>query len=403
MTKKKRQTLDKHSIDQDVYSLALERVRHAYSLFDHIAVSFSGGKDSTAVLNVTLEVARELGRLPLDVIFFDEEAVSQETIDYVRRVSQDPDVNLRWYCLPVQHRNACSRQSPYWYPWAPEDKDKWVRELPPEAITHLNGFKRGYTIPDSNGLLFDPQKHGTVGLLLGIRAQESMTRHQAVTRRREENYIIQYTGKTDRGGLYKVYPIYDWKTEDVWTAPKLFGWDYNHSYDIMDKAGITPYQQRVAPPFGEQPLQSLWMWSVCFPDLWDKLCQRVPGVTAAVRYSKTMLYGFRKRPEKPDDVSWEDYLLHFIRKHHSEVQKIIVKRIRQEIESHYRKTSDPILAKARHPISGISWDYLLFIAMRGDTKNRSQRRMGVSESVEKNYQKELAEWKREHDKKATIK
>jgi predicted phosphoadenosine phosphosulfate sulfurtransferase len=53
-------------------------------------VSFSGGKDSTAVLNTALVVAKELGRLPLDVVFFDEEAIHPPTIEYVERVRQAP-------------------------------------------------------------------------------------------------------------------------------------------------------------------------------------------------------------------------------------------------------------------------------------------------------------------------
>ena len=29
------------------------------------------------------------------------------------------------------------------------------------------------------------------------------------------------------------YPIYDWETEDVWTANAKFGYKYNKLYDLM--------------------------------------------------------------------------------------------------------------------------------------------------------------------------
>ena len=58
--------LKKQTIDRSVYELALERVRRTYELFDHVAVSFSGGKDSTVCLHVTLEVAKELVRRNFD-------------------------------------------------------------------------------------------------------------------------------------------------------------------------------------------------------------------------------------------------------------------------------------------------------------------------------------------------
>ena len=89
---RKRRTRDTSIVDKDVYTLAVERVNRTYDLFDNVAVAFSGGKDSTAVLNVTLEVARKRQRLPLEVVFFDEECCAPETIDYVRRVAALPEV-----------------------------------------------------------------------------------------------------------------------------------------------------------------------------------------------------------------------------------------------------------------------------------------------------------------------
>jgi predicted phosphoadenosine phosphosulfate sulfurtransferase len=177
--------LKKKQIDQDVWTLALERTRRAYDLFDHIAVSFSGGKDSTTALHVALEIAAERNRLPLDVFFWDEEAIHPETIDYMRRVSQRDDVNLRWLCVPIKHRNACSRSSPWWFPWAQEDKDKWCRELPPEATTELPGFNR-QTVPECNGFLF-PKSMGTIGIIMGIRAAESLRRYRSVAKPRNNS------------------------------------------------------------------------------------------------------------------------------------------------------------------------------------------------------------------------
>src|SRR4029077_1934875 len=119
---------------------------------------------------LALEVARELGRLPLRVYFFDEEAIPLQTEAYARRVSQRPDVAFEWYCLPVRHRNACSRQSPWWSPWDPACPELWVRPMPPEGITQLAGFRTDgeprdrLSIPDTNGLLCLPERYGTVGL-----------------------------------------------------------------------------------------------------------------------------------------------------------------------------------------------------------------------------------------------
>jgi predicted phosphoadenosine phosphosulfate sulfurtransferase len=208
---------------ESVLSMAERRVASCFDRFDVVAVSFSGGKDSTAVLNVALKVARERRRLPLEVFFFDEEAIQPETVDYVRRVSRLPDVKLRWLCLPVEHHNACSDKQPCWHPWAPEDRAKWVRDLPPEGETELEGFCRK-GIAQSTHLLLPPSR-GQCVMLMGIRAQESLSRYRSVACKRGFDCFMSPVYRIRH--LKKAYPIYDWAVEDVWLAPQLLGWDYN--------------------------------------------------------------------------------------------------------------------------------------------------------------------------------
>ena len=46
--------------------------------------------------------------------------------------------------------------------------------------------------------------------------------------------------------IYNAYPIYDWKTQDIWIANGKFGWPYNHLYDLYYQAGVPLSRQRVA-------------------------------------------------------------------------------------------------------------------------------------------------------------
>lgn len=366
-------------LDEDVYTLAKRRMQRIYDEFDHVAVSFSGGKDSTAVLNIALEVAKEEPRnahhLPLRVIFFDEEAVATQTHEYMTRIEANPDIALEWYCLPVKHRAATTRKVPYWYPWAPEAQEKWCRPLPKNAITTVPGFpiwpaEERLDIPTVNGLLAPPQL-GNVALVMGIRAQESMTRRRAVSRKRVDNYLVKYDSPTSRGNVWKAYPVYDWTTEDVWTAAKQLGWDHNYAYDHMEMMGMPHSAQRCSPPFGEEPLGTLSMWAECFPDLWDKMVDRIPGVATAARYSTTELWAYKKLPLKPEGMDWSTFLLFYVNKFPKDVRLQIGKRLTDTVNVHYRKTSQPITVTTNHPISGVSWNYLLRIAMRGDFKQRN--------------------------------
>ncbi|MGW7505899.1 phosphoadenosine phosphosulfate reductase domain-containing protein [Streptomyces albidoflavus] len=375
----RRQSFDRKHLSVDVYTLACERTAYILDNHDRAQIMFSGGKDSTAVINVALEVAHSDPRfarhLPLRTIFFDEEAIPQETADYVSRMFARPDIAGEWYCLPVQHRNACSRTSPYWWPWAPEAEDKWCRPMPDGAITHVPGFQTWpqearMSIPDMAGLLAPPPH--TTASLMGIRAQESITRLRAVTKKAVDNYIIQASGRTARGNLYKTYPVYDWKTEDVWAAPKAFGWDYNHAYDLMEMAGVGPSIQRCSPAFGEEPLQKIHTYAQCFPEVWAKMSERVPGIGAAQRYALTELYAYKDRPDKPAGMPWPDFISHYLKKFRPKEAAAIAERIQKEVASHYRRTTNPIVYKAIHPMTGLTWHFLLTIAMRGDFKGRKQ-------------------------------
>jgi predicted phosphoadenosine phosphosulfate sulfurtransferase len=227
------------------------------------------------------------------------------------------------------------------------------------------------TVPEMSGLLA-PLPY-TTAALMGIRAQESLIRTRAVTRRAVDNYITYHSGSsTNRGNLFKAYPVYDWRTEDVWAAARLKGWDYNRSYDLLEMAGISPAAQRCSPAFGEEPLQKIHTYAQAFPDVWAKMAERVPGIGAAQRYALTELYGYGGRPEKPDGVTWPEFISHYVAKFGPKERPMVANRIKKEIASHYRRTSDPLVYKAPHPGTGICWWFLLTLAMRGDFKNRKQ-------------------------------
>jgi predicted phosphoadenosine phosphosulfate sulfurtransferase len=357
-------------IAANVFDKALERINLLYDRFDKVVVSFSGGKDSTACLNMTLMVARERGKLPLDVYHFDEEAIHPETVEYVDRIRRNPEIRLRWYCIPVEHRNACSRKQPYWYPWLPADRHKWVRPLPAGAITELAGFKHGMSMPDCSPLVFG-KEHGMVADIRGIRAQESLRRLRMVSMKVEDNWIAA----PRNGHNCAVSPIYDWTTEDVWTAPKLFGWDYNRTYDVFDKAGVGKHQQRVCPPYGEEPLGGLYQYAECWPQLWHKMIARVPGATTAARYARTELYGFGTL-QLPDGKTWRSWFDDLVLLWPPMYRQILLQNTAELIGLHNRKTNGrTITEETPDPISGASWKFLCELACRGDLKGRRKNNM----------------------------
>lgn len=353
-------------------------MRYIFQQFDHPVLSFSGGKDSTAALEVATEVAREMGRLPLHVIFFDEEAIHPTTIEYVERVMQRDDVRLDWYCLPIKHRNACSQESPWWYCWNPEAEDKWVRPMPDWAISEHPAFEWGMTLPDLFPKLFSLDM-GKVGVITGIRSQESLRRYRIVAHKKHDNYI---TTNPDNKNVYRAHPIYDWSSEDVWVLVNEKGLDYNRTYDIFNMTSMYGklLDQRVCPPYGEEPLMGLWVYAECFPEMWHRMLGRVPGVATAWRYANTELYSF-KLEAPPEGTTWKQYAAILIQNYGDKHRDQVTAVVEQAVTGHYERSQNNLPDAEPDVVSGASWKLICKIIIRGDFKGR------VSQAIEQEGEK----------------
>lgn len=355
----------------NVLVAARRRFDELYERFDRVAVAFSGGKDSTVCLNLGLEAARKAKKLPLLVSFWDEEAIPPDTVDYVERVRQNPDIELQWICAPIKHRNACSRDDPYWICWDPEKKDLWCRPLPDNVIQDFPGFYFGAAMPDVAHRAY-PASGGTLAMVRGIRAGESIRRYRSVCFRTDDNWITSCL----ENYAYQASPIYDWNTADVWTAPQALGWDYNRAYDVMAMAGVAPHHQRACPPYGEEPLQRLWTYAVCWPQLWHKMVKRVPGASAAGRYCGGELYG--QQLQLPPGLTWRQWTFRQLDLYPDHYKQIIARNVAELLNLHAKKTKRPVTEEDADPISGLCWKFLATMVNRGDFKQRRMQNVALA-------------------------
>jgi predicted phosphoadenosine phosphosulfate sulfurtransferase len=348
----------------NVLDAAIERMRYLYDSFDNVEIGFSGGKDSTVVLNIALKVAKEKNKLPVIANFYDEEAIHPTTIEYVERVRNHPDIKLNWFCLEFKHRNASSNEEPYWYTWDKNKKELWVRDIPEHSIQEHPKFYKGLSFQEFTSLRAEKSKGTTVDVT-GVRTQESLRRHMAVSRKVNDNYISRY------GHFAIAHPIYDWSSQDVWKLVNQWDIDYNKTYDIFNKTELNSkfLTQRVCPPFGEEPLRGLWIYAECFPELWHKMINRVEGVATAWRYSNTELYGVGGI-QKPDDLSWKEYLKYIVDTYSGKEKKYVIENINRYIKLHQHRSKYSIDDTEASPLTGISYRWLCKIAHKGDFKGR---------------------------------
>lgn len=139
---------------------------------------------------------------------------------------------------------------------------------------------RDYDFQDKFGLRYHKYKGAEkTACLVGIRTSESLDRWRAIHGDKRVTFYNDIKWSKKMGdGVYNFYPIYDWRTEDIWTAYGKFGRDYNKLYDLLYQAGIPIHAMRVSSPFHEQAIDSLKLYKVIDPNNRAKLVGRVDGV-----------------------------------------------------------------------------------------------------------------------------
>lgn len=293
----------KKYLDINVYDAAMDRIKKAFDEFNNILVAFSGGKDSGVMLNMAYDYAKSTNQLDkLGMYFLDYEAQYQLTIDYVQsEFDRLTDIKRYWLCLPNSVPTATSMSTGYWIPWDKQKKDIWVRDMPNyDYVINEDNVPFDYTVGRDDYTVQEDftkwfsSEYGTTGVLIGIKAAESLDRYRAIKSKHKTNGYKDYNYMISRNDTtVNVYPIYDWETQDVWIANAKNAWNYNKLYDLYYQAGIGIEQMRVASPFLSQGLETLKYYQVIEPNTWAKMLGRVNGVNFSGIYGGTTAMGWK--------------------------------------------------------------------------------------------------------------
>ena len=294
-------------LDQNVYDAALERIDYLFNEFDEVIVSFSGGKDSTIVLNLCLQIAELKGRLPLKVLFIDQEAEWNAVIEYARRVMTDPRIEPHWLQVPIKLFNATSMDAPWLHCWG--KGEEWMREKESFSI-HDNTFGTERFIPLFTKYINKVFKDKTVANIGGVRAEESPNRRTALTTGQTYKHITYGKVESEKLGHYTFYPIYDWSYKDVWKAIHDNGWDYCTIYNEFWRHGLQPMKMRVSNLHHETAVDQLYYLHEMEIDTWNALTKRLGGINQTKHMSKKDMFSIKELPWMFKDwVEYRDYLV----------------------------------------------------------------------------------------------
>ena len=298
--------------NKDVYTAAKERITYIFDEFEHICVSFSGGKDSGTVLNMCIDEARKRKR-KIGVLFIDLEAFYKKTIEFVERMLENNKDVLEpyWICLPMESPNSLSYLEPTWIWWDKEKEPIWVRPMPKkeyvinEENNPLDFYKKN--MPFEEFIKHFGNWYGKgekTATLVGIRTDESLNRFRAIAGTKSMYKDKNYSTKVNEN-VYNFYPIYDWSVEDIWTYNGKFQKDYNKLYDLFYKAGVSIHKMRVDEPFGNEAKAGLSMFRVIEPDTWAKVVNRVSGANFGNIYSGNKI--MTAHYKLPKNHTWKSF------------------------------------------------------------------------------------------------
>lgn len=306
--------MPKASLGTDVLTAARERIAWTFDNFEKVYVSFSAGKDSTVMVHLVEDEARRRGRR-FGLLLVDLEGQYGITMEHAESIfaSVEDITDQYWVALPIALRNAVSVYQPQWLAWDPDKEEAWIRPRPARAIgdeEYFPFFGRGMEfeefVPEFGEWYADGVE---TACLVGIRADESLNRFRTIastskTRKDEKQWTSLVTDH-----VYNVYPIYDWKTQDVWGYhghnPER---PYNRLYDLMGMAGLSIHQMRICQPYGDDQRRGLWLFHLIEPETWARVVARVNGANGGSLYMQEWgnINGYR-RITKPEGHTWQSF------------------------------------------------------------------------------------------------
>lgn len=205
---------------QNVLDAARWRIDKMLDTFDSYAVAFSGGKDSQVVLHLVRERAALKGRLPVPIVFRDEEVIPERVVKHMERYLHLDWCTMHWFAVQMKSHKFVLGSNEGYVQWdrardpsLPNSRG-WVRPKPPWAILQ----------PDADPSVYDQYTMdafvvrtmgltGKVCLINGMRASESVIRYRSCMSKLHETYIVAADPMAPHVRLGK--PIYDWEENDV--------------------------------------------------------------------------------------------------------------------------------------------------------------------------------------------
>ncbi len=277
----------------DVVEAAKIRIRNVFRNGLPVYMSFSGGKDSLCLSQLVMNLiqAGEINPAQLTVQFIDEEAIFpciEEKVREWRKKFMLVGAAFEWYCLEVKHYNCFNELSndESFICWDRYKKDVWVRKPPSFAIRSHPLLKPRIDAYQD----FLPRVCNGGITVTGVRTAESIQRLQYMA--------SMFRTRKNITGKGQIYPIYDWKDNDVWMYLLQKKVDIPDIYLFLWQTGSNRRQLRVSQFFSVNTAKSLVKMNEYYPDLMERIVRREPNAYLAALYWDSEMFGRSTKARK---------------------------------------------------------------------------------------------------------
>ena len=197
-------------------------------------IGYSGGKDSTAVAQLTWMAVEQLPKSkrkkPVFVVTTDTMVENPIVSNWVESSLEKMKVSAKEKGLPIK---------PYLIKPRLEDRF-WVNLIGKGYPAPRRGFRwctdRLKIRPSNDFIKNVVNKHGEAILLLGVRSAESASRAKSIEKHTKDNQILNK--HNDLLNCYVYSPIKEWSNDDVW----LYLLQYENPWDYSNKSLLNLYQ-----------------------------------------------------------------------------------------------------------------------------------------------------------------
>lgn len=197
-------------------------------------IGYSGGKDSTAVAQLTWMAVEQLPKSkrkkPVFIVTTDTMVENPIVSNWVESSLEKMKIAAKENDLPIK---------PYLIKPKLEDRF-WVNLIGKGYPAPRRGFRwctdRLKIKPSNDFIKSVVNKHGEAILLLGVRSAESSARAKSIKKHTKDNQILNK--HQDLLNCYIYSPIKEWSNDDVW----LFLLQYENPWDYSNKSLLNLYQ-----------------------------------------------------------------------------------------------------------------------------------------------------------------